>query len=68
LAFLLAGGSVACFANKMTEPNANKGLHPSSILLGLTRVFLSSGALITVSLEVRVLPGPPRILARPEIS
>jgi len=42
----------------MTEPNANKGLHSSSILLGFTRVFLSSGSLITVWLEVRVLPGP----------
>jgi hypothetical protein len=51
-----------CFANTMTEPTANKGLHSSSILLGFTIVFLSCGSLGTVWLEVRVLPGPTSFL------
>jgi len=48
------------FANETPEPNANKRHWSSPDSSVFSRFSRTRGSLITVWLEVRVLPGPPR--------
>jgi hypothetical protein len=57
-----------CFANEWSEPNANKRRQFVSESSGFTGDLSERGSLITVWLEVRVLPGPPFSFCAPLVS